>query len=171
MPQAVLAEAAAPPVAVDEVTAPPVLANETAAPPAAINGAAAPLAVADEAAASRSRTRRRNRRKASSTLQGLEAVPESTQVPAPLKWWFSAPPWWPPALLAPPWHPCLPLFPGPLPLHGPGPPSLSLICLRPTSLLDILISGLVFVEHLESASYRVGVVSRSCWCALVGHQM
>ncbi len=26
-----------------------------------------------------------------------------------------------------PWHPCLPLFPGPLPLHGPGPPSLPLI--------------------------------------------
>ncbi len=28
----------------------------------------------------------------------------------------------PPALPAPPWHPCLPLSPGPLPLHGPGPP-------------------------------------------------
>ncbi len=70
MPQAVLAEAAAPPVAVDEVTAPSVLANEAAAPPAAI----------DEAAASRSRTWKRNRRKASSTLQGLEAVPESSQV-------------------------------------------------------------------------------------------
>ncbi len=26
---------------------------------------------------------------------------------------------------APPWHPWLPLSPGPLPLHGPGPPSLS----------------------------------------------
>ncbi len=26
----------------------------------------------------------------------------------------------PPALPAPPWHPCLPLSPGPLPLHGPG---------------------------------------------------
>ncbi len=25
-------------------------------------------------------------------------------------------------LPAPPWHPCLPLSPGPLPLHGPGPP-------------------------------------------------
>ncbi len=28
----------------------------------------------------------------------------------------------PPALPAPPWHPCLPLSPGPLPLNGPGPP-------------------------------------------------
>ncbi len=45
---------------------------------------------------------------------------ESPQSPL-LKWWFSAPPWWPPALPAPPWHPCPPLLPGPLPLHGPGP--------------------------------------------------
>ncbi len=89
----------------------------------------------------------------------------------PLKWWFSAPPWWPPALPAPPWHPCLALSPSPLPLHRPGLPSIPLIRLRSPSLLDILISGVVFVEHLESASYRVGVVSRSCWCALVGHQM
>ncbi len=29
----------------------------------------------------------------------------------------------PPTLPAPPWHPCLPLPPGPLPLHWPGPPS------------------------------------------------
>ncbi len=28
----------------------------------------------------------------------------------------------PSALPAPPWHPCLPLSPGPLPLHGPGAP-------------------------------------------------
>ncbi len=51
---------------------------------------------------------------------------------APLKWWFSAPSWWPPALSVPPWHPCPFLSPGPLPLHGPGPPSLPLIRLQPT---------------------------------------
>ncbi len=42
-----------------------------------------------------------------------------------------------PALPAPPWRPGLPLPPGPLPLHGPGPPSLPLIHLWPTSLPDI----------------------------------
>ncbi len=73
---------------------------------------------------------------------------ESPQSPL-LKWWFSAPPWWPPALPAPPWHPCPPLLPGPLPLHGPGPPSLYLIRLRPTPLLDII--WFWCVERLESA--------------------
>ncbi len=71
---------------------------------------------------------------------------ESTHETAPLKWWLSAPPWWPPALPAPPWHPCLPIPPGPLSLHGPGPPSL---------------------PQMGGG----GVVSRSCWCALTGPQM
>ncbi len=58
----------------------------------------------------------------------LREPTESTQETAHLNWWLSAPPWWHPALLAPPWplalpappwHPCLPIPPGPLPLHGP----------------------------------------------------
>ncbi len=60
---------------------PPVVAEEAAAPPVAIDGAAGPPVVANEAAASRTRRRRRDRRKAFSTLQGLEAVPE----PAPVR--------------------------------------------------------------------------------------
>ncbi len=51
---------------------------------------------------------------------------ETTQEPAPLKRWFFAPPWWHPALPAPPWHPCLCLSSGYLPLHRPGPQSLHL---------------------------------------------
>ncbi len=82
---------------------------------------------------------------------------ESTQETAPLKWWLSAPPWWhpallappwPPALPAPPWHHCLPIPPGPLPLHGPGPPSLTQIRLGPTPHLDIYL--FLCVERLGS---------------------
>ncbi len=59
-------EAAAPPAAsAEEAAAPPVVADEAAAPPVAT----------EEAATSRS-WKRRKRKKASSTLQGLEAVPE-----------------------------------------------------------------------------------------------
>ncbi len=54
--------------------------------------------------------------------------------------WFVPPALpWPPALPAPPWHPCLPQSPGPLPLHGPGPPSLPLIRLLSTSLLNFFV--------------------------------
>ncbi len=61
---------------------------------------------------------------------------ETTQEPAPLKRWFFAPPWWHPALPAPPWHPCLRLSPGYLPLHRPGPQSLHLFHLLFATLLD-----------------------------------
>ncbi len=53
--------------------------DEAAVFPVAADEAAAPPRVADEASAYRSRRRRRNRRKASSTLHDLESVPE----PAP----------------------------------------------------------------------------------------
>ncbi len=53
---------------------------------------------------------------------------------------------WPPALPAQPWHPCLPIPPG----HGPGPPSLPQIRLRPTPLQDIFLF-LVCVERLGFA--------------------
>ncbi len=79
-------EAAAPPVVAEYAAAPPAAFEEAAAPPAALDEAAAPPVVADDFAAppvvvdgavtSRSRRRRRRRRKASSTLQGLEAIPE-----------------------------------------------------------------------------------------------
>ncbi len=75
---------------------------------------------------------------------------ESAPEPAPLKWGFSAPPWGPHALPAPSWHPCLPLSPGPLPLHGPGPPSLHLFYLLFATLLDSCFVPRT-VEHLESA--------------------
>ncbi len=52
---------------------------------------------------------------------------------------FSAPPWWHPALPAPPCPPALPMSPGPLSLHGPCPPSLPQIRLHPTPLLDIFL--------------------------------
>ncbi len=91
----VTADATAPPVVVDvaatppevpaeEAAASPVVADDAAAPPVAADKAAeaaAPPVVADKAVAPRSRRRRWNRRKASSTLQGLEAVPE----PAPVR--------------------------------------------------------------------------------------
>ncbi len=68
-------EDAASPVVADEAAMPPVAAVEAAAPPVVVVGAAAPPVAANEAAASRSRKRRRSK-KASSTLQGLEAIPE-----------------------------------------------------------------------------------------------
>ncbi len=78
------------PVPVQEPTEPvPLEANEAAAPPVVADGAPAPPVAADEAAASRSQKRRRRRKKASSTLQGLEAVPELSAdqeaVPGPLQ--------------------------------------------------------------------------------------
>ncbi len=78
------------PVPVQEPTKPvPLEANEAAAPPVVADGAPAPPVAADEAAASRSQKRRRRRKKASSTLQGLEAVPELSAdqeaVPEPLQ--------------------------------------------------------------------------------------
>ncbi len=75
-PPVVAEYAAAPPVAFEEAAAPPAALNEAAVPPVVADGAAAPPVSADEAAASCSRKRRRRRKKASSTLQGLEAVPE-----------------------------------------------------------------------------------------------
>ncbi len=64
---------------------------------------------------------------------------ESTQETAHLNWWFSAPPWWHPALLAPPWPLALPAPPWhPVCLflqalfHSTGPPLLPQIRLRPT---------------------------------------
>ncbi len=72
-PQKASEEAAAPPEAADDAAAaPPVEVN----PPAAFDEAAAPPVAADEAAASHSRRWRRRRKKVSSTLQSLEAVPE-----------------------------------------------------------------------------------------------
>ncbi len=61
-------------------------------PQVGVEEAAAPPVVADEAPASRSRRQRRNRRKASSTLQGLETVPEPASVQEPTE---SAPVWEP----------------------------------------------------------------------------
>ncbi len=74
-----------------------------------------------------------------------------------LLWWSSAPPWgssgpsallwWsstPPVLPAPSWSPVLPVLPqsqGLTPLHGPGPPSLTLFRLRSTALLDCVMFG------------------------------
>ncbi len=67
----------------------PVEAKEAAAPTVVTDGAPAPPVAADEAAASRSQKRRRRRKKASSTLQGLEAIPEPSAgqeaVPEPPK--------------------------------------------------------------------------------------
>ncbi len=69
MPPEVPAEgAAAPTVVADYAAAPPVAADEAAE-------ATAPPVKADESVASRSWRQRRNRRKASYTLQGLDAVP------------------------------------------------------------------------------------------------
>ncbi len=75
------------PVEAEEDAASPVVADEAAVPPVAAVEAAAPPVAAYEAAASRSRKRRR--RKASSTLQGLEAITEPSAgreaVPEPPK--------------------------------------------------------------------------------------
>ncbi len=76
-------ETAAPPVAADEDAVSPVVADDAAAPPAVFDRAAASPGVADEAAAYCSRKWRRNRRKASSTLQGLKAVAELAPVREP----------------------------------------------------------------------------------------
>ncbi len=75
-------EAAAPQVTAD-ATAPPVVVDVAATPPE-VPAEVSPV-VADKSVAPRSRRWRRNRTKASSTLQGLEAVPE----PAPV--WESTP--------------------------------------------------------------------------------
>ncbi len=80
------------PLEANEAAAPPAVLDEAAAPPVVADGAPAPPVAADEAAASRSqkrRRRRKRRKKASSTLQGLEAVPELSAdqeaVPEPLQ--------------------------------------------------------------------------------------
>ncbi len=115
-------EAAAPPAALDEAAAPPAALDEAAAPPVVADGAPA-LVAADEAAASRSQKRRRRRKKPSSTLQGLEAVPEPSAgqeaVPEPPKRLaLPAPPKSlalpaPPKRLALPVPPRLPVLPAP----------------------------------------------------------
>ncbi len=61
---------------------------------------------------------------------------------------------WPPALLQPPWNSYLPPSPGPLPLHGPGPPSLPPFQLPP-ELLDSC-----FEETSGSRSLKGGPVMR-----------
>ncbi len=109
---------------------------------------------------------------------------ESAPGPAPLKWWFSTPPWWPPALLAPPWppalpappwHPCPPLSPGPLPLHGhhrspwsasgPPPPRHFLVLMcgasRIRSLKGWLCHGLAGVPWLVTRCLCVFVWAHS----------
>ncbi len=75
-PPVAAVEATVPPVAAVEAAEPPVAAEEAAAPPVVADEAAAPPVVTEEAALSRSQKRRRRRKKASSTLQGLEAIPE-----------------------------------------------------------------------------------------------
>ncbi len=64
------------PVEAKEAAAPLASLDEAAAPPVVADGAPAPPVAADEAVASRFQKRRRRRKKASSILQGLEAVPE-----------------------------------------------------------------------------------------------
>ncbi len=116
-------EAGAPPVAVEEAIQELAVDQEAVPEPVPVqepipleaNEAAAPPVVADEAAASRSQKRRRRRRKkASSTLQGLEAVPELSAdqeaVPEPLQL-LALPA--PPKRLALPAPPRLPVLPGP----------------------------------------------------------
>ncbi len=105
---------------------------------------------------------------------------ESTQETASLKWWLSAPPWWhpalpappwPPALPAPPWHHCLPIPPGPLPLHGPGPPSLTQIRLRPTPpsrYIYVFVCGASGIHSLKGGGGGLCMFSTwlvvCCWC-------
>ncbi len=92
----------------------PVEAKEAAAPTVVADGAPAPPVAPDEAAASRSQKRRRRRKKGSSTLQGLEAVPEPSAgqeaVPEPLQLL---------ALPAPPMRLALPAPPKRLALPAP----------------------------------------------------
>ncbi len=52
-------------------------------------------------------------------LQREFSTPKSTPVLDPALVWEPTEPAPGPA---PPWHPCVPIAPGPLPLHGPGPP-------------------------------------------------
>ncbi|KAL0188151.1 hypothetical protein M9458_015250, partial [Cirrhinus mrigala] len=109
----------------------------------------------------------------------LSALLWGVPVPSALPWWASvpsAPPWWvsapswgssdsspllwcfptPPVLPASSWLPARPVppqSPGP-PLHGPGPPSLTLFTLHSISLLDFC----VFVECLEATPLKGGYV-------------
>ncbi len=124
VPQVAAVEAAVPPVAAVEAAEPPVAAEEAAAPPVVADEAAAPPVATEEAATSRSQKRRRRRKKASSTLQGLEAVPEPSAgqeaVPEPLQL-LALPA--PPKLLALPAPPKRLALPAPPRLHVlPGPP-------------------------------------------------
>ncbi len=75
--------AGVPQVVGDKAAAPQVAADEAVAPPVVFVRATVPPGVADKATAYRSRRWRRNRRKASSTLQGLEAVPKPALVREP----------------------------------------------------------------------------------------
>ncbi len=59
------------------------------------------------------------------SLSGSTFRMESTPEPTPFR-----EPTEPAPEPAPPWHPCVPIAPGPLPLHGPGPPpSKTFFCL------------------------------------------
>ncbi len=112
------------PLEANEAAAPPAVLDEAAAPPVVADGAPAPPVAADEAAASRSQKRRRRRRKkASSTLQGLEAVPELSAdqeaVPEPLQLLALPAPPMRLALPAPPKHLTLPAPPKRLALPAP----------------------------------------------------
>ncbi len=117
------------PVEAKEAAAPSAALDEAAAPPVVADGAPAPPVAAEEAVASRSQKRRRRRKKASSPLQGLEAVPELSAgqkaipespkllappkrlaLPAPLQR-LALPA--PPKRLALPAPPRLPVLPGP----------------------------------------------------------
>ncbi len=67
--------------------------------------------------------------------------PGGLQFSSAQPWWVpvpSTPPWWAPVLSSLPWLPALPWSPAtPLP-RGPGPPSLPLLRLRSTALLDCM---------------------------------
>ncbi|XDV51933.1 hypothetical protein PO909_020725 [Leuciscus waleckii] len=88
---------------------------------------------------------------------GLPAPSRSPALPAPPR---------SPALPAPPRSPALPAppqSPGPLPLHGPGPPSRPRVRLRSTTLLDNLgASGI--------RSLKGGYVTVTSWSALESRQ-
>ncbi len=99
----------------------------------------------------------------------LPAPPWHPALPAPP--WppaLPAPPWppalpappWPPALLDPPWYSYRPPSPGPLPLHGHGPPSLPPFQLPP-ELLDFC-----FGETSGSRSLKGGSCDRALSCFL-----
>ncbi len=91
------------------------------------------------------------------TLRWLLASPLLPALPGPP--WPPALPAlpWPTALPAPSWHSALPLSLIPLPLHGPGPPSLPLIHLRFTSLLNFLD----FLWSVWKLLFRGRVMSQS----------